>query len=169
MYFDENKIVLFVIGMEHKLEGLLQQATNIDPENMLVLKIYGPVISQPYGDLMRDIIVAVYQENAEEIFIVGTKDSQENTVDIQDLLNKICKREGLKGQIQTLDYLFQNCIPEFPGGNVSEWLEGSKTVTEGIQKSVNIIRHHPFIPSHVKVHGLYMNRENGKLTEIDVS
>jgi hypothetical protein len=40
MYLDENKKVLFVIGMEHKLERLVQQATNIDPKNMLILKSY---------------------------------------------------------------------------------------------------------------------------------
>ncbi|TCS84007.1 hypothetical protein [Tepidibacillus fermentans] len=106
---------------------------------------------------MRDIIIAVYQENVEEIFVVGTKDGQKNTVDIQDLLNKIYEKDGLKEKIQTLDYLFKNSMPEFPGGNLSEWLEGSKTLTEGIQNSVNIIRDHPLMPSHVKVHGLFVN------------
>jgi carbonic anhydrase len=167
MYVEENKKVLFVIGMEDKLEQLLQREINIHSKNMLILKSFGPVISQSYGDLMRDIIVAVYQENAQEIFIVGTKDSVENTVDTKNLFNKMSEREGVAEKIQILDYLFKNCIPGFPGGNVSEWLEGSKTVTEGIKKSVNIIRHHPLIPSHVKVHGLFMNRENGKITEID--
>lgn len=169
MYLDENKKVLFVIGMECELERLLHQAIHIYPENMLILKTVGPVISHPYGDLMRNIIIAVYQENVEEIFVVGTKDGQKNTVDIQDLLDKIYEREGLKEKIQTLEYLFRNGIPEFPGGNLSKWLEGSKTLTEGIQNSVNIIRHHPLMPSHVKVHGLFVDKMNGKLSEIDVS
>ena len=37
---------------------------------------------------MRDIIIAVYQENVEEIVVVATKDDQKNTGDI---LNKIVK------------------------------------------------------------------------------
>lgn len=169
MYLDGNQKALFVIGMEDQLEQLLQQETKMQPENMLVLKTFGPVVSQPYGDVMRDIIIAVYQEKVGEIFIVGTKDSKEITMNIKDLLDKMSERKGMAEKIQTLDYLFKNCIPEFPGGNVSEWLEGSKSVTEDIKRSVNIIRHHPLMPSHVKVHGLIMNRENGKLTEIGVS
>ena len=75
---DEKKKVLFVIGMDHKLEHLIKQNTNINPENIMVLQRYEPVIS-PFGDLMRDIIIAVYQENVEEIFVVATKDNQTNT------------------------------------------------------------------------------------------
>ncbi|MGG2093467.1 carbonic anhydrase [Bacillus sp. S13(2024)] len=169
MYLDENKKVLFVTEMDQKLEQLLQQVTNIHPKNMLILNNCGPVISHPYSDVMRDIIIAVYHENIEEIFIVGTTESQEDTVDKQNLLNKIYKSERVNKEIQTLDYLFQNCMPEFPNVNVSDWLEGSETVARGIQKSVNIIRHHPLIPSHVKVHSLVMNREKGSLVEVDVS
>ena len=97
---------------------------------------------------MRDIIVAVYQENVEEIFVVATKDDQKNTGDI---LNKIYENKELQEKIQTLDYLFKNCKPEFPEGSISEWLEGGKTLTDDVQNSVNVIRHHPLMPTHVKV------------------
>ena len=120
---------------------------------------------QPFGDLMRDIIVAVYQENVEEIFVVATKDDQKNTGDI---LNKIYENKELQEKIQTLDYLFKNCMPEFPEGSISEWLEGSKTLTDGVQNNVNVIRHHPLMPSHVKVTELFIDKENEKRSEIDV-
>ena len=115
MYIDEKKKVLFVIGMEHKMEHLIKQNTNINPENIMILQSYEPVIS-PFGDLMRDIIIAVYQENVEEIFVVATKDDQKNTGDI---LNKIYKNKELQEKIQTLDYLFKNCKPEFPEGSIT--------------------------------------------------
>ena len=150
--YDEKKKVLFVIGMDHKMEHLIKQTTNINPENIMILQSYEPVIS-PFGDLMRDIIIAVYQENVEEIFVVATKDNQTNTGDI---LNKIYKNKELQEKIQTLDYLFKNCKPEFPEGSISEWLEGSKTSTDGIQNNVNVIRHHPLMPSHVKVTELFI-------------
>jgi carbonic anhydrase len=168
MKFNKTKNVLLVIGMENGLEQLIQQAPNMNQDNMLILKSFGPVVSQPYGDLMRDIIFAVYEENTEEIYIVGTKDNKEDTVNAKKIVDIISEEEGLAKQIETLDYLFKNCIPEFHGGSVIEWLEGSKTVVEGIEKSVNMIRHHPLIPSHVKVHGLVLDRENGNLTEIKV-
>jgi carbonic anhydrase len=167
MHFDEDKKVLFVIGMENELERLLQQETDLQPENMLILRSFGPVILQPYSDLMRDIILVVYEENTEEIFIVGIDSPGKDLVNAKNIIEKMTEREGNAEIIRALDYLFENCIPEFPGGSINEWLEGSRTVAEGIQSSVNIIRHHPLIPSYVKVRGLLLNKENGKLTEMN--
>jgi carbonic anhydrase len=163
---DEKKKILFVMGMEHKLENLMNQATNINPENIIILQSYGPVISQPLDDLMRDIIIAVYQENVEEIFVVATKDNQKNTGEI---INKIFGSKGMQAKIQTLDYLLKNCRPEFPEGNIREWLEGSKTLKEGVQNSVNIIRHHPLMPPHVKVTELFLDQDREKRSEIEVT
>jgi carbonic anhydrase len=160
---DEKKKVLFVIGMEHKLERFIKEETNVNPENMIILQGYKPVISHPFDDLMRDIIIAVYQENVEEIVVVSTNDYRKNTGDI---LNKIYKNKEIQDKIQTLDYLFKNTMPEFPDVTVSEWLQGGKTLSDGVQKTVNIIRHHPLLPSHVKVKELFIDQENKKQSEI---
>jgi carbonic anhydrase len=160
---DEKKKVLFVIGMEHKLERFIKEETNVHPENMIILQSYQSVISNPFDDLMRDIIISVYKEDVEEIVVVSKKDYQTNTGDI---LNKIYKNKELQNKIQTLDYLFKNTMPEFHEGTVSEWLQGGKTSTDGVQKTINIIRNHPLLPSHVKVKGLFIDQENKKQTAI---
>ncbi|MBT2258911.1 carbonic anhydrase [Priestia megaterium] len=160
---DEKKKVLFVIGMEQKLERFIKEETNVNPENMIILQTYQPVVLHPFDDLMRDIIIAVYQDNVEEIVVVSTNDYQKNTGDI---LNKIYKNKELQDKIQTLDYLFKNCMPEFPESTVSVWLKGGKTLTDSVQKTVNFIRNHPLLPSHVKVKELYIDQGNEKLSEI---
>ena len=160
---DEKKKVLFVIGMEQKLERFIKGETNVNPENVLILQTYQPVVSHPFDDLMRDIIIAVYQAHVEEIVVVSTNDYQKNTGDI---LNKIYKNKELQDKIQTFDYLFKNCMPEFPEGTVSVWLQGGKTLKESVQKTVNIIRNHPLLPSNVKVKELYIDKRNEKLSEI---
>lgn len=164
MHIDKKKKVLYLIGIEHNLDHLMKLETNINPENIIILQSYNPVISQSFGDIMRDIIVAVYQEKVEKIFVVAAKDDQRNT---EDIFNIISENKGLQEKIQTLDYLSKYCTPEFPEGSIMEWLEGSKTVTDGVQNSVNIIRRHPLMPSHVKVQGLIINKENEILSEID--
>ncbi|MGP7816583.1 carbonic anhydrase [Niallia sp. 01092] len=164
MHIDKKKKVLYLIGIEHNLDHLMKLETNINPENIIILQSYNPVISQSFGDIMRDIIVAVYQEKVEKIFVVAAKDDQRNT---EDIFNIISENKGLQEKIQTLDYLSKYCTPEFPEGSIMEWLEGSKTVTDGVQNSVNIIRRHPLMPSHVKVQGLIINKENDILSEID--
>lgn len=160
---EEKKKVLFVIGMEQKLEQYIKEETNVNLENMIILQTYQPVVSHAFDDLMRDIIIAVYNENVEEIVVVSTNDYQKNTGDV---LNKIYKSKELQDKIQTLDYLFKNCMPEFPEGTVSVWLQGGKTLTDSVQKTVNIIRNHPLLPSHVKVKDLHINQGNEKLSEV---
>lgn len=160
---DEKKKVLYVIGMDHKLERFIKEETNVNPENLMILQRYQPLISHPLDELMRDIIIAVFQENVEEIVVAFTDDYQKNT---DDILIHINKNKELKDKIQTLEYLFNNTKPEFPVGTVSEWLQGDKTLRDDIQKTIHIIRHHPLMPSHVKVKELFIKKDNEKLSGI---
>lgn len=169
MYFDESKRALFVIGMDQELQSLLRQVQNFNPEQALILQIYGPEIVDPYGDLMRDVILAVYQGNVEEIFVVGTKDDARIAVNMQDLQRRISQKEEMREKLRVIDFLFTQCMPEFRGVTVNEWLEGSKTVDEGIQKSVKLLRDHPLMPSNISVCGLLIDKENGELSELQVS
>ncbi|GAE29371.1 carbonic anhydrase [Halalkalibacter hemicellulosilyticus] len=162
-----NKKTLFLIDIDPEWETILQKVVNNQPENMLTLQSYGPEISHPYGDIMRSIIIAVYQENVEEIFVVGSKDKGTESIDIESLLYS--ENNDMKDKVERLDYLFQNCRPEFSGGKVIEWLEGKKNTIESIEKSVDTIRNHPFIPSYVKVRGLIMNNKSETSSVIDVS
>ncbi|WP_163183044.1 carbonic anhydrase [Neobacillus sedimentimangrovi] len=162
MNLDKNKKVLFLTDIENGLEPILQEVTNIRAENMLTIQNYGTLISHPYGDIMRSVIIAIYQENVEEIFVVGTKDKRTATV------NVLTQLESMKDKIQTLDYLFQNCMPEFSGSTVEEWLNGNENIIDSIEKSLDVIRHHPLVPSYVKVCGLIVNNKDGKPSIVEV-
>ncbi|AEP89253.1 carbonic anhydrase [Bacillus subtilis] len=154
MNVNQNKKVLFLTDIENGLEPILQEATNTSAENMLTIQSYGASISHPYGEIMRSVIFAIYQEDVEEIFVVGTKDKKTSAG------NGLTQLETMKDKIQTLDYLFQNCKPEFFGGTVDEWLNENSSDT--IEKSVDMIRHHPLVPSYVKVRGLFVHHKDGK-------
>lgn len=162
MNLDKNRRALFLTDIETGLEPVLQKVTNIRIENMLTLQSYGSCISHPYGDMMRSVIIAIYLENVEEIFVVGTKEKRTPTVNIQTQL------ECLKAKRETLDYLFQNCKPEFLDGTIDNWLYGDGNGSDNIEKSVDIIRQHPLVPSYVKVQGLLVNNKDGKLSVVEV-
>ncbi len=157
---NQNKKVLFLTDIENGLEPILQEVTNTSAESMLTIQSYGASISHPYGEIMRSVIFAIYQEDVEEIFVVGTKDKKTSTG------HRLTQLEAMKDKIQTLDYLFQNCKPEFLGGTVDEWLHENSSDT--IEKSVDIIRHHPLVPSYVKVRGLIINQEDGTSSMVEV-
>jgi carbonic anhydrase len=161
-----RKKVLFIIGMEGQLEQWLYSATQIPPEQMIVLRSYGPIISEPYDSLMRSVIIAVYQENVEGIFVVGAADSDESISDPSNLISKM-KQKGIPAvKIQTVEYLFKYCFPGFTENDMAQWMEGSKTVTHGIKQSVDLIRRHPLMSSGIRVYGLLMDTVNGKYTRV---
>lgn len=148
MYLNGTKKVLFVVGMEQNMEDFIEKMPHINSENVLILKSYNPALLQPFGDLMRDILVAVYEENIEEIFVITTKDDQ---IKYGALLDKLHENKDLQGKIRTLNYLLKNCMPEFVEDGIDEWLTGS---SDHFHNSVDIIRHHPLMPSDIKVQEL---------------
>ncbi|HDR3656840.1 TPA: carbonic anhydrase [Bacillus cereus] len=151
----KNKKVLLLTDIEHGIEPTIQQVTNIQQENMLTIRSYDSVIVHPYGDIMRSIIIAIYQENVKEIFVVGIEDKKTSSVNLQT------QRDFIKDKIE-LDYLFKNCMPEFASGSLNQWLSGQKNVSENIEKSIDMIRHHPLVPSNVKVRGFRIDRTGEK-------
>lgn len=161
-----RKKVLFIIGMEDPLEQWLYSALPVPPEQMMVLKSYGPVISEPYDSLMRSVIIAVYQENVEEIFVIGSAVRDESISNQNDFISKMKQKGVTAVKIQTVEYLFKHCFPGFTGNDIGEWMERSKTVTYDIKQSVDLIRRHPLIPSGIRVYGLLMDTVNGTSTRV---
>ncbi|HDR7707487.1 TPA: carbonic anhydrase [Bacillus thuringiensis] len=157
----KNKKVLLLTDIEHGIEPIIQQVTNIQQENMLTIHSYDSVIVHPYGDIMRSIIIAIYQENVEEIIVVGIEDKESDVVNLQ------IQRDSIKNN-RELDYLFENCTPEFSSGSLDEWLSGKENVSENIEKSIDMICHHPLVPSDVKVYGFKIDRTRGKETVVKI-
>ncbi|MGL4855034.1 MAG: carbonic anhydrase, partial [Lentisphaeria bacterium] len=52
------------------------------------------------------------------------------------------------------------------GINVKDWLKGFGSVEAAIQESVSMTKNHPLMPKGVRVHGLIMDSETGKLQVI---
>ncbi|MEH7415066.1 carbonic anhydrase [Neobacillus drentensis] len=155
MNMNEKKKVLFVIGMEQDSKSIVKKITSLQP-NRFIFPCYEPILS-PFSDFMRDIILAVYQENVEEIFVTVSNDDRLSN---RENLMELYENKGLQEKLQTLDYLFKNCNSEFPQGSMREWLEGHTTSSSRMQNIVGVIRNHPLIPSDVKVTEYLIKNEN---------
>ena len=131
MDLEENKKVLLVVGMEQELaEGDMKRIAHILPEELIILKSNELARIEPFGDLMRDILIYVYQNNIEEILIVDPKEDRKK---LEDVLGEIEKNIDLQKNIRTLDYLFTYCDPEFPARTIKEWFEGNHILVNEIQ------------------------------------
>src|SRR5436853_4264117 len=69
-----NKKIVVVTCMDTRLVELLPQAMNLRQGDAKVLKTAGAIVSHPFGSVMRSIMVAVYDLNAQDICVVGHHD-----------------------------------------------------------------------------------------------
>lgn len=148
-----NKRMVVFTCMESRLVELLPKALNIQNGDVKMLKNAGAIIRKPFDSIMKSILVAVYDLKAEEVVVIGHHDCGMSHVDPEALVEKMAgevKRETL----ETLDHA---------GIDFQEEFHGFDTVEESIQQSVDIIRNHPLLPSHVKVHGLVIDPGTGKV------
>ena len=103
---------------------------------------------------MRSILVAIYSLGAEEIFVVGHYDCGMTGMGHEAILEK-ARAAGVEDQtIKTLAHA---------GIDLESWLTGFASPTAGVKASVDMIKNHPLLPKHLKVHGLVMHPDSGKL------
>jgi carbonic anhydrase len=73
----------------------------------------------------------------------------------------ISKARGRGISEETFDTL------QHAGIDLENWLVGFDNVADGVRKSVEIIRNHPLLPTDVRVHGMLISPETGKLDLLD--
>ncbi|WP_055069460.1 beta-class carbonic anhydrase [Clostridium massiliamazoniense] len=149
----EKKVVV-VSCMDTRLTELLPKAMNIKNGDAKMIKNAGGTIVHPFGSAIRSILVAVYAFDAEDIIIVGHHNCGMSNLNTEDLTDKM-KERGISEEVfATL---------ENSGIDIKRWLQGFESVEKAIKGSVNVVRKHPLMPKEVRVHGLVIDPETGKL------
>ena len=152
-----KKKMVILTCMDTRLTELLPKAMNIKNGDAKIIKDAGATVMHPFGGVMRSILVAVYEFGTEDVFVIGHHGCGMSNLDTGSLINKMIDR-GIKEE--TLSTL------KNAGINVERWLHGFESVDESIKESVKMIKEHPLFPSGVKVHGLIMCPETGKVEVI---
>jgi carbonic anhydrase len=151
--FPEKRMVI-VTCMDTRLVELLPKALNLRNGDAKIIKSAGAVVSHPFGGIMRSILVAVYELNANEVFIIGHHDCGMTGLNSVSILEKASERGIPANVIQTLDHA---------GIDLTGWLTGFDNVRDAVFKSVNNVRNHPLVPKDILVHGLIIHPETGQL------
>ena len=140
--------------MDTRLTELLPKAMNIKNGDAKMITNAGGTIVHPFGSAIRSILVAVYAFDAEDIIIVGHHNCGMSNLNTEDLTDKM-KERGISEEVfATL---------ENSGIDIKRWLQGFESVEKAIKGSVNVVRKHPLMPKEVRVHGLVIDPETGKL------
>ncbi|BDH61860.1 carbonic anhydrase [Lysinibacillus sp. PLM2] len=155
-----RKKTLVITGLNDKLNELFPMITNKKAEELIIIKTMGNSISQPYDSIMRSIIIAVYQENIEEIYIIGEKDSTECSINKDEFLSKIQKANVSSKEIKAIEYF------GVVGEDLMSWLVGREDIKTILKENISLIKNHPLIPKNVKVYGFIASAELSEFEEV---
>ena len=149
-----NKRLVIITCMDTRLVELLPKAMGIRNGDVKMIKTAGAIVSQPFGSVMRSVLVAIYLLEADEIAVVGHHGCGMTGLNPAAVLDK-ARQRGISPQVlDTLDRA---------GISMPRWLAGMESPEAGVRASVEIIRNHPLLPPDIAVHGLMMHPETGRL------
>lgn len=150
-----KKRMVVVSCMDARLVELLPKALDLHNGDAKIIKNAGGIISHPFGSIMRSIVTAVYELNADEIFIIGHHKCGMSQSNPKATIQKALDR-GVVSQdvINNLEYA---------GIDLHKWLFGFDNVVDSIKGNIDLVRNHPLIPKDVPVHGLAIDPSTGKL------
>ena len=153
-----NKRMLIVSCMDARLLELLPKALDLHNGDAKIIKTAGGTISHPFGSIMRSIVTAVYELNAEEIYVIGHHGCGMSESNPKGTLQKIVDRGVTSPEILS--------VLEYAGIDLRKWLFGFDNIVDSIKGSVELVRNHPLIPKDIPVHGLVIASDTGKLDVI---
>jgi carbonic anhydrase len=151
--FPKKRMVILTC-MDTRLLELLPKALNVGNGDAKLIKDAGGLVSHPFGSVMRSILIAVYELQAQEVLVVAHYDCGMSGLKAEPVIESMKKRGISEETLDTLTY---------SGIDIKQWLHGFDNVTESVEHSVGIIKNHPLMPKDVPVHGLVIDPKTGKL------
>ncbi|MGG7620550.1 hypothetical protein [Bacillus coreaensis] len=149
------KKTLIITSFNEKILQYIPEISQKTTEELLIFNSLGEVISQPYGCLVRDIILAINFENVVEIYVIG--DENKSSISEEELIIRLEKSGVTKQAIETLDYI------NFVGDSTINWLKGPQVTRDKIKRNVDLIKKHPLIPKSLPVKGFIVNTEKNEI------
>lgn len=149
-----NKKLVILTCMDARLLELLPQAMNLKNGDAKILRNAGALITEPFGSMMRSILVSVYTLKAKEMMVIGHHDCGMSQLNAEEMSELMLERGIPESTLQTLN---ASGIP------LKQWLTGFTNVFDSVRQSVQTIKNHPLFPDDVPVHGLVIDPKTGKL------
>jgi carbonic anhydrase len=151
--YPDKKMVILTC-MDTRLVELLPKAMDLRNGDAKIIKNAGAIVTQPFGNIMRSILVALYELEAQEVFVVGHHQCGMTGLNSDSIMKKM-RNQGIEDEtLATLKH---------SGIHLERWLKGFDSVEEGVRTSVEIIANHPLLPATVPVHGMIMDPNTGRL------
>jgi carbonic anhydrase len=155
--FPKKKMAILTC-MDTRLIHLLLAALDLKNGDVQLVKVAGAIMRHPYGDAMRSLLVAVYELGVEDIVVIGHHDCGVRGLEASAIIEKMKERNIDQKKI---DFIIRYCHVD-----IHKWLKGFEDVNHSVSETVAFVRHHPLIPTDVRVHGFVIDPGTGKLDHV---
>lgn len=153
-----DKKLAIVSCMDTRLTELLTASLGLKNGDAKIIKVAGAEVAHPFGSVMRSLLIAVCELGVEDIMIVAHTNCGAQHMSGKDMVANM-KRLGVSdARIE----LARHCGIDF-----DKWLAGFGDTEEAVRKSVDMVRNHPVMPSHVRVAGFIVDSVTGELTPVE--
>lgn len=154
--YPDRKIAI-VTCMDTRLIELLPAALGFKNGDIKIIKNAGGVISHPFGSAVRSLLIAIYELGVNEVMIIGHTDCGAQQLNSSSIIGHMKSRGITESNFQMLQYF---------GMETEKWLNGFSDLESSVRNSVELVRHHPFVPKDISVDGFIINSVTGELTKV---
>lgn len=140
--------------MDTHLGDLLPAALGLRHGAVKILKNAGGIVTDPFGSVIRSLLIAIIEMGVEEVMVIGHADCTIYHTD-SELMSTRMRQRGITEE--AFDMM------KYCGIDFDKWISGFDTVDESVEDTVNTIRNHPLIPKDVRVGGYVFDTGTGAL------
>ena len=140
-----NKKIAILTCMDTRLVELLPAALGLKNGDVKIIKNAGGVVTNPFGSVIRSLLVAIIELGVEEIMVIGHTDCGVQHID-SDIMIHHMKQRGISQE--SIDLM------KYCGIDFEKWL------------AVETIRNHPLMPHDIRIGGYVIDSITGEVSTV---
>ena len=142
--------------MDTRLVRMLPDALGVSDGEVVFVKNAGGRLTDPYGETMRALLVAVYELGVDEVMFIGHTN---------------CGAQGISPEAMERDMLGRGISAEAiervkVETDFDAWLSGFGADGDSVRASMEMFENHPLVPKGVAVRGFVIDVRTGELSEV---
>jgi len=151
--YPDRKIAILTC-MDTRLVELLPAALGIRNGDVKMIKNAGGMITGPFDSAVRSLLVGIIELGVEEVMVIGHTDCGVAHINADMMIEHLLRRGISQDHIDMMRYC---------GIDFEQWLCGFDCVEASVHETVDLLRHHPLMPSDVTIKGYIIDTETGQL------
>jgi len=152
-----DKKIAILTCMDTRLVELLPAALGLRNGDVKIIKNAGGMVINPFGSVIRSLLIAIVELGVEEIMVIGHTDCGVRHVDSHVMVEHMKSRGVPQESIDLMKYC---------GVDFEQWLAGFDTEEQSVMDTVETIKNHPLIPHDIRIGGYIIDTFTGALEVI---